>query len=85
MKNTPKKVYLTNEQMKFLKRIHRESAAEGASYFGYVIPKDHPRNDLTPKQAALFKKEMKLAWALVKKNRLDVVQDDRAIAVFNLL
>lgn len=50
----------------------------------YVIPKDHPRCELTRKQAKNFKEEMKTAMKLVKKGVLEIEQDDRELRSFQI-
>lgn len=79
---------LSKEEIKLLKNLNQERKAETkktGSYLGYVIPYNHPDNELTPKQKALFDNERKIARKLVKKQILSVVCDDRRIAAYDLV
>lgn len=78
---------LTNNEQKLLKEIEKESVKEikkYGEYNGYPIPLNHPRNDLTPKQAKIFHDELTLAKSLVKKGKLKVIQTDRTLMSFDL-
>ncbi|MBX2986723.1 MAG: hypothetical protein KF802_02400 [Bdellovibrionaceae bacterium] len=76
---------LTPSQTKLLKTIEKdktEQLKEYEDYSGYPIPKHHPDNELSSKQAKDFSQQSLIAHSLVKLKLLRLIQDDRRIEVF---
>lgn len=78
---------MTKHEKELLKAIELESKLEikkHGKYSGYIIPLNHPRNELTPKQVKNFTKKLEYAKSLLKQGTLIIIQEDRTLIAFDL-
>lgn len=68
---------------KYKEQILKEIKKEGS--FGYDVPKNHPDNELNQAQIIKMAKVMKACRQLVKEGRIELIQDDRRISVFEYI
>jgi len=88
MKIKSKNLNLSEAEEKLVQEIRKEKRTEKnecGAYLGYLVPADHPDNNLTAAQLKIFTDEQPVIDSLLAKKVLEVVSHDRRATAYDFV